>query len=123
MDEKLDYSTASSAQIEISLCARLERIRLAQNLTQAALAAEAGVSVITIRRMENGQGVTLDTFIRVLTALKLQANLQTLLPDPSIRPVERTRPARRERQRARPMEQPKEAPSAWTWGDEKDQSA
>lgn len=72
---------------------------------------------MTISRMENGKGTSLDTFIRVLTALGLQNNLQALLPDPSIRPVDRIRMGDVERKRARPA-QPTEPEGTWVWGDE-----
>ncbi|MFZ1731400.1 MAG: helix-turn-helix transcriptional regulator [Bacteroidota bacterium] len=113
----MKFRTASSAQIEKALCERVGRIRLARNITQAQLAAEAGVSTGTIRRMENGAGVSLDTFIRVLMALDVQQNLETLLPDPSVRPMERIMHGGRERKRARPSSAAKE-PSTWSWGDE-----
>lgn len=112
-----DFSTAASDQIEAVLCARLEAIRLSRNLTQAALAREAGVSRRTIVRLAAGQGTTLDTFIRVLTALGLQQHLETLLPDPAVRPMERAAGPGHERRRARP--QRTDAPaSEWTWADD-----
>ncbi|HTX79197.1 MAG TPA: hypothetical protein VMC62_05990, partial [Longilinea sp.] len=60
---------------------------------------------------------SLNTFIRVLMALGLQNNLQGLLPDPTIRPVERVETGGRERKRARPI-RPKKETSTWSWGDE-----
>ena len=119
MIDKIDMTLASSEQIEAVLCAQVRRIRLARNITQAQLADEAGVSLPTIGRLENGKGITLDTFIRVLTALGIQQNLETLLPDPTVRPVERTGSSGRERKRARPSQSGSER-SAWAWGDDKD---
>ncbi len=112
----IDFSVATSDQIEAALCKRLENIRLSRNMTQIQLAAEAGVSTRTIGRLEKGQGVSVDTFIRVLTALGIQQNLEVLLPDPTVRPVERIDIGGSERKRARP------APSGnnsaiWSWGD------
>ena len=102
MTYKLDFSVATSSQIEAALCGRLESIRLSRNMTQAQLAGEAGVSIRTIGRLEKGEGVSLDTFIRVLTALGIQSSLEALLPDPSVRPIERVGIGGRERKRARP---------------------
>jgi transcriptional regulator with XRE-family HTH domain len=65
MSYKIDFSTATSGQIESALCKRLESIRLSRNITQAQLAKEAGVSPRTIGRLEKGLGVSMDTFIRV----------------------------------------------------------
>jgi putative transcriptional regulator len=68
----IDFAIATSDQIETALCKRLQSIRLSRNMTQQQLAEEAGVSNRTIRRLEKGQGVSLDTFIRVLSALRIQ---------------------------------------------------
>lgn len=121
MNTSLDFSTATSEQIEQALCAQAANIRLARNLTQAQLAREAGLSLRTIVRLENGEGVSLDSFLRVLMALDLQHHLAALLPDPRVRPVERVRHGGTERKRARP---PKKAAKkqAWTWGDEEEPS-
>ena len=117
MSYEIDLAIATSRQIEAALCARLVNIRLARNITQAHLAKQAGVSLRTIGRMEKGEGVSLDTFIRVMTALGIQQNLEVLLPDPSIRPIERAGALKKERRRARPR-QPKKRKDAWSWGDE-----
>ncbi len=116
MSYNIDFSLATSVQIERALCNRLEKIRLSRNTTQAHIAKEAGVSLRTMGRLENGKGVSLDTFIRVMAALRVQDNLQTLLPDPSVRPVERVGAKTRERKRARPVTEKSEK-SQWVWGD------
>lgn len=116
MNNKLDFSFATSEQIEKFLCNQMKNCRLGLNITQAQLAAEAGIDVRTIRRLELGEGVSLDTFIRVLKALKLQGNLNHLLPDFSVRPIDRVRFKGRERMRARPVKT-KHKESSWTWGD------
>jgi transcriptional regulator with XRE-family HTH domain len=112
----IDFSVATSDQIEAALCKRLESIRLSRNATQIQLANEAGVSPRTIGRLEKGQGVSLVTFIRVLTALRIQQNLEALLPDPTVRPIERIDIGGGERKRARPGRSG-DGPSKWTWGD------
>ena len=90
-------------------------------MTQRQLAKEAGVSPRTIGRLAKGEGVSLDTFIRVLTALKIQQGLESLLPDPTVRPIERVGATARERRRAHPVA-PSFEVSAWSWGDEGDES-
>ena len=67
-------------------------------------------------RLEKGQGVSVDTFIRVLTALGIQQNLETLLPDPTIRPIDRIDIDGSERKRARPGSSI-DKPISWSWGD------
>lgn len=117
MAYKIDFLTATSEQIESALCGRLSRLRLSRNITQKQLADEAGVSLRTIGRMERGEGVSLDTFIRVLIALRIQRSLEILLPDPTVRPVERVSESGTERQRARPKVDSEDR-QAWIWGDE-----
>lgn len=116
MSYMIDFSVATSDQIEAALCKRLENIRLSRNMTQIQLAAEAGVSTRTIGRLEKGQGVSVDTFIRVLTALGIQQNLEALLPDPTVRPVERIAIGGSERKRARPAQSGNNS-AIWSWGD------
>jgi transcriptional regulator with XRE-family HTH domain len=117
MTNKIDFSMATSEQMRISLCGQIKNIRLARNITQAQLAGESGVSLRTIKKLEDGQGISLDTFIRVLIALRLQNNLKTLLPDPTVRPIERVNINGKERKRARPVQSINED-SPWAWGDE-----
>jgi transcriptional regulator with XRE-family HTH domain len=118
MNNNLDINLATSEQIESMLCEQLSRIRLTSNLTQVNLAQRAGVSLLTIKRMEKGAGVSLNTFIRVLQALELSANLATLLPDPTLRPMERVASRGSERKRSRPKRSSDGSPSPWKWGDE-----
>ena len=116
MAYSIDFSVATSEQIEAALCQRLESIRLSRNITQEHLAQEAGVSVRTIRRLEKGEGVSVGTLIRVMIALGVQHNLEGLLPDPSVRPIERVGITAGQRQRARPAA-PAGEPARWSWAD------
>ena len=117
MLNKIDFSIATSDQIEGFLCSQLKNIRLTRNFTQAQLAKESSVAIGTIRRLEEGKSVSLNTFIRIMMALDLQHNLETLLPDPTIRPIERVNTGGSERKRARPIQSDTEN-STWAWGDE-----
>lgn len=112
------YSLMATAEIEAILCERLEAIRLQRNITQAELAREAGVSPRTIRRMENGEGTSLATFIRVLKALKLESRLEVLLPSQQVRPLERVNKNMRVRERASGLRKKDKKKTAWKWGDE-----
>jgi len=116
MSYNIDFSLATSDQIEAALCMRLESIRLSRNTTQAQLAKEAGISPRTIGRLEKGQGVSVDTFIRVMKALGIHHSLEALLPDPTVRPIERVGFGTGERKRARPTPSNQERPK-WSWGD------
>lgn len=115
MDEIINFLFATSNQIEKHLGKQIKDNRLLLNTTQVELAKESRISTKTLQRLEKGEGVSLDTFIRVLQALRLQENLKILLPDASIRPVERVRFKGKERQRARPSKRQKKD-STWKWG-------
>lgn len=112
------YYSMPEAQIEAILCSRIESIRLNRNITQADLAQEAGVSTRTIRRMEQGKGVSLATFIRVLKALKLLERLDILLPPEHVQPIERVQKNVRPRERASGKRKRDSDNTPWTWGDE-----
>ncbi len=116
MAYKIDFTLATSQQIEKALCKRLENIRLTRNITQQTLAKEAGVSLRTIGRLEKGEGVSMDTFIRVLIALGIQQNLESLLPDPAIRPIDRIKIKGGERKRASSVSSASKS-TGWIWGD------
>lgn len=110
---------------EAALQARIDRLgerlaatRLSRNMTQRQLAADAGVSLNTLRRLEGGENASLDTLVRVLDALDLADRLDVLTPALDVRPVDRVRmTTRAERKRARPQKPAVAAP--WTWGDER----
>lgn len=113
--------SASSVEGELrEIGARVARIRLGRNLTQARLAKEAGASVRSVKRLEAGENTSLDTLIRILAALNLGDRLSRALPDPDVRPVERVKHKGRERQRARDRITVPKA-TDWAWGDEDDE--
>jgi len=114
MPHKIDYSLASISEIEAEIGRRLEAIRLGENISQSQLADEAGISRRTITRLENGEGISVDTLIRIMRALDLTNRLEIMLPDPSIRPIDRIRLKGKQRQRARPSAG--RTSDDWTWG-------
>jgi len=115
MTHKIDFSIASSDAVISALFQRIEQLRLSRNISQAALAKEAGVSRSTITRLASGENISVDSFVRVMQALGLADHLAALLPNPNIRPVERIRLEGTERRRASPK---RKAAEAWTWGNE-----
>ena len=112
-----DYRTATSIGAELGR--RLARIRLARNVTQKALAKDAGIGLRTLSRLETGQSSSLDSFLRIVIALDLVDDLLMAVPSHDIRPIERVDSRRSERKRARPARIGKpDAP--WSWGGESD---
>lgn len=67
---------------------RLTRYRIDQQMTQSALAEEAGISKRTVERIEAGASTQVASLIRVLRVLHLLPGLEALAPDPGIRPMD-----------------------------------
>ena len=78
----------------------IRALRLQKNLTQHALAAQAGLSMSALRHLESGQGANLATLIRVISSLDRQEWLQSLAPKITINPLHMT-PTHSARRRAR----------------------
>lgn len=93
------FDLASAEEIGKALAQRLRALRLQQSLSQAELAARAGVSQRALRNFELGGQATLDTLLRVAQALGRAADLENIfeLKIHSIRALEA---ASKERQRA-----------------------
>jgi len=115
MQHKIDFTIAPSDAVIKALFERIEEIRLSRNISQATLAAEAGVSRSTVTRLAQGKNISADSFVRIMQALGLADHLAALLPDPSVRPVERIRLGGAERRRASSK---RKTTDDWTWGDE-----
>ena len=99
------------------LGARLQRVRLNRNMTQAAVAKEAGISERTIIRIEQGHSTQLSNLLRLLRVLDLLDNLDALVPEPAISPIQQMIVGRKRRERAS-SSRDQEAGEAWTWGDD-----
>lgn len=98
---------------------RLAAVRLSRNQTQAQLAAEAGVSLRTVGRLESGEVATqLSGFVRVCRALDLLGGIDALVPEPAPSPLAMVKLHGRSRKRASTAGQADpRATKAWTWGD------
>ncbi len=72
------FKLASHDEVCKELAARLKTHRLAQLLSQHELAAKAGVSTGTVRTLEQTGQTTLESFVRVVGALGLTDELETL---------------------------------------------
>jgi transcriptional regulator with XRE-family HTH domain len=113
----MDIKRQPDSSILAQLGRRIARYRLNRNLTQGALAGEAGVSLATLQRMEAGRSAQTASLLRVLRALGLLDNLDALIPEPPESPLQQVKLAERTRQRAR-TSSPPERPSTWTWEDD-----
>ena len=95
---------------------RLARARLEAGLTQAETAQEAGVAKRTLERLEAGRSVDSVVLFRVLRALRLTDNLESLLPDLPQSPVALLKSKGRQRARVRrPQKAMGKDAGPWKW--------
>lgn len=98
---------------------RVASARLGRNLTQAALADQAGVSKRTVERLEAGAVATqLSGFLRVCRVLGLVEHFESLIPEMVASPIEQLKRQGLRRQRASGKKAAPFKPGKWTWGDE-----
>ncbi len=119
---------------------RLAQVRLGKNLTQAQLAAKAGVSKRTVERLEvGGVAPQLSGFLRICRGLDLLERFELLLPEPVPSPMAQLKLGGKQRRRASSVARApmptaatypelgvgagsgrvaEDAPTAWRWGDE-----
>ena len=114
MAKGMPRRSLTSRALRAELGRRLARLRLARNVTQSALAEDAGIGLRTLRRIEAGQPSSLDSLLRVAIVLGLADGLLNAVPLQEIRPIERVDSGGRERRRARPRKRgSREEP--WSW--------
>ncbi len=92
-------ASTDNAILEI-LGDRVRQERLNQNITQRDLSGRAGLSLIVIQRLEGGLGCSLRNFIRVLRSLGKLDQIDLLLPEPGISPIDLARRAGMQRKQA-----------------------
>ncbi|MEO5578988.1 MAG: helix-turn-helix domain-containing protein [Sphingomicrobium sp.] len=98
---------------------RTQQYRVGMNLTQAELAKDAGVSQRTVERLEAGSSVQLDKLVRIIRALRLSANLDQLIPEASIRPIQLAGSKSEIRQRSYKRRSGTAKEQGWVWADKK----
>ena len=117
------HSELDDADLEGVIGARMKRHRLNLNLSQNELSQKAGVARRTITSVENGQGGTLSTLIRLLRAMDKISLLEEFLTEPELSAEQEKKAKRGKLQQrkysSRPSESPQlKQPTEWTWGDE-----
>ena len=94
---------------------RIKLYRVSQGITQKMLEELSGVSQRSITRLEQGTSVQMESFIKILFALKLDENLLMLIPNVKDMPsyhFDEYRPKQRARQQVH-----KE--TGFVWGEDK----
>ncbi|WP_416424989.1 helix-turn-helix transcriptional regulator [Pseudomonas sp. App30] len=74
----LDLSLTKPAEVVKRLCERLRTERLAQQMTQAQVAARAGVATNTVSNLEAGRNVGFEALVRVAMVLGRGKELEGL---------------------------------------------
>ncbi|MDP0587788.1 MAG: helix-turn-helix transcriptional regulator [Candidatus Endonucleobacter bathymodioli] len=98
---------------------RITQLRLNMNKSQLLLAQEAGISHRTLIRIEHGQSVQASSLIRILRTLQLIGNLDCLIPETIVSPVQQLKMQGKQRKRASSRAIKPKKENVWSWGDEK----
>lgn len=107
----------TDAAILEELGRRVKSARLRQEMTQEALAEQAGISKRTLERIEAGQSTQTSNLIRVLIALDRVTGLEDLLPSEDASPLAILK-KEEGRERARRASSTSEEDEIWSWGQE-----
>ncbi len=79
---------------------KVRRYRLNRNLSRNEVAKGAGVSLMSVVRLEEGAGSTLGNFIRVLSAIGAKDAFDAFLPMPTVSPIQLAKLNGKKRERA-----------------------
>jgi transcriptional regulator with XRE-family HTH domain len=77
----------SLEELQSDLGQRLRQLRLSRNLDQRTTAERAGISERALRKLENGRGSTVETFLRTLRALDYVQGIDLLAPKVGLDPL------------------------------------
>jgi len=81
------WNEMTNTAILKTLGERLKEYRLRQNLQQAELAKFAGINISTVARIEKGQNIMIDGYLRVMRVLDMLENLDEFIPEPPRSPL------------------------------------
>ena len=84
----MKWNSLSNGAIIQEIGKRVKEIRLDKNLTQQELAKMSGISLFTVAQIERGKPVSLAMLVPVMRELRLIDNLELLLPQREISPIE-----------------------------------
>jgi DNA-binding XRE family transcriptional regulator len=111
-------SQLGDAVVLKELGGRISHARIERNLTQAMLAAEAGISKRTVERLESGEvGTQLSGLVRVCRVLGFLERLDSFIPEPTPSPIAQLKLQGRTRKRASHTKPTRNATTKWSWGE------
>ena len=79
-DMKIEYLTPDQVALG-ELGQRLARVRKQQGLSQTELSQEAGLGVATLRRIESGKSGQMESWLKIMKALRMTASIDAFLPE------------------------------------------
>jgi len=97
---------------------RIAARRVDLQLTQAAVAEQAGIAKRTLERMEAGHSSQLSSLVRVLRVLDALPGLDNLVPEIGPRPMDLLKRKGKVRQRASGKRTAKPSGKPWSWDDD-----
>lgn len=95
------WNEMSNPAVLLKIGQRIKEIRIRQCITQEELARSSGVSTLTVANIEKGKSVSLLMFVSVLRSLGLLDNLEQLVPEIRISPIELKKSQGKKRYRVR----------------------
>ena len=95
---------------------RIAHHRLNLQLTQAALAEQAGVAKRTVERIEAGASAQMSSMIRIFRVLNLLPGLDQMIPEAGPGPIDLLKRKGKVRRRATGRRSDR-SDEPWTWGD------
>lgn len=96
---------------------RVARRRLDLQLTQAAVAEQAGVAKRTLERIEAGASAQMSSIIRIFRVLDLLPGLDRMIPEVGPRPMDLLKRKGKLRQRASSRRHSDRSDEPWSWDD------
>lgn len=81
------WTEKSNIAILREIGSRLKEYRMRKNLQQKELAENAGISLDTVARMEQGENISFDKLLRILRVLDMLENIELFIPEPPISPI------------------------------------
>lgn len=91
----------SPGEIALGVARRARELRLARNLTQAGLAAAAGVSTASLKRFEHTGEIAFVSLVRIAVVLDATAELERWFSPPEFRTLDEAIARAKPRQRGR----------------------
>ena len=97
---------------------RIADRRVDLQLTQAAVAEQAGIAKRTLERMEAGHSSQLSSLVRLLRVLDGLPGLDSLVPETGLRPMDLLKRKGKVRQRASGRRAAKAPGTPWSWDED-----